>query len=84
LTKKFGDWDFYIEVRVTHGPTSDATTKNAPRQHTQGDRYKFWIERPLTKVSLTTCTYGMLVELTASLVTKQAEVDEILDLRRPG
>lgn len=30
LTKKFGDWDFYIEVRLTHGPASDATTENAP------------------------------------------------------
>jgi hypothetical protein len=55
LKKKFGNWDFYIEVGPTHSFAIQSVTEIESRQHTKGDRYKFWIERALTKVSFATC-----------------------------
>lgn len=51
LTRKFGDWNFYIQVSVTYC-SSDATMTEGIGQLTGGERYKFWIERDLTQVRL--------------------------------
>jgi hypothetical protein len=50
LKKKFGNWDFYIKVTLTQSFAVKGMTKI--QKHTNGDRYRFWIERDLTKASL--------------------------------
>jgi hypothetical protein len=50
LKKKFGNWNFYVEVGLTPRFAVEGMTESG--KHTNGDRYRFWIERALTKASL--------------------------------